>query len=96
MESDAYACDHKHLSLDLTLCSSALCLEILCILLQKQDDCQHEAVSSAPTEMDGELLISMVTRAVTAIMSRLNTLSNSDVPESKVCSSTLLCAYVIS
>jgi hypothetical protein len=35
--------------------------------------------------MEGELLINMVTRAVTAIMSRLNTLSNSDVPESKVC-----------
>jgi hypothetical protein len=53
-------------------------------MLQKQDDCQHESLNSAAADMEGELLINMVTRAVTAIMSRLNTLSNSDVPESKV------------
>ncbi|GFG36813.1 hypothetical protein Cfor_08647 [Coptotermes formosanus] len=57
---------------------------------KKQDDCQHETLNSAPADMEGELLINMVTRAVTAIMSRLNTLSNSDVPESKV--STLVTA----
>jgi hypothetical protein len=61
------------------------CHEIVCTVLQKQDDCQHESLNSAPADMEGELLINMVTRAVTAIMSRLNTLSNSDVPESKVC-----------
>jgi transformation/transcription domain-associated protein len=59
-------------------------------VLQKQDDCQHETLNSAPADMEGELLINMVTRAVTAIMSRLNTLSNSDVPESKVSSYHLL------
>jgi transformation/transcription domain-associated protein len=58
-------------------------------MLQKQDDCQHESLNSAPADMEGELLINMVTRAVTAIMSRLNTLSNSDVPESKVQLNTL-------
>jgi len=57
----------------------------MCIVLQKQDDCHQESLNSAPADMEGELLINMVTRAVTAIMSRLNTLSNSDVPESKVC-----------
>ncbi|XP_069681279.1 transformation/transcription domain-associated protein isoform X3 [Periplaneta americana] len=57
---------------------------------KKQDDCQHESLNSAPADMDGELLINMVTRAVTAIMSRLNTLSNADGPESKV--STLVTA----
>jgi transformation/transcription domain-associated protein len=57
---------------------------------KKQDDCHQESLNSAPADMEGELLINMVTRAVTAIMSRLNTLSNSDVPESKV--STLVTA----
>jgi transformation/transcription domain-associated protein len=64
-------------------------------VLQKQDDSQHESLNSAPADMEGEILINMVTRAVTAIMSRLNTLSNSDVPESKVCSSTFLIVYII-
>nr|CAD7455783.1 unnamed protein product [Timema tahoe] len=46
---------------------------------------QDETVSSAPTDMEGELLISMVTRAVTAIMGRLNTLSTFEGADSKVC-----------
>ena len=54
------------------------------ILLQKQDDCQQESLKSAPADMEGELLINMVSRAVTAIMARLNTLSNFDGTESKV------------
>ncbi|CAG2065287.1 unnamed protein product, partial [Timema podura] len=45
---------------------------------------QDESVSSAPTDMEGELLISMVTRAVTAIMGRLNTLSTFEGADSKV------------
>nr|CAD7427558.1 unnamed protein product [Timema monikensis] len=45
---------------------------------------QDETVSSTPTDMEGELLISMVTRAVTAIMGRLNTLSTFEGADSKV------------
>jgi hypothetical protein len=68
-------------------------LESCGTMLQKQDDCQHESPNSAAADMEGELLINMVTRAVTAIMSRLNTLSNSDVPESKVWLHTL-CHFI--
>nr|CAD7263386.1 unnamed protein product [Timema shepardi] len=45
---------------------------------------QDETASSTPTDMEGELLISMVTRAVTAIMGRLNTLSTFEGADSKV------------
>ncbi|PSN44253.1 Transcription-associated protein 1 [Blattella germanica] len=56
----------------------------------RKDDCQQESLNPAPADMEGELLINMVTRAVTAIMSRLNMLSNFDGTESKV--STLVTA----
>ncbi|CAH2104879.1 unnamed protein product [Euphydryas editha] len=37
-----------------------------------------------PMEMDNETIISMVTKAVTAIMNRLNSLASFDGPDSKV------------
>lgn len=55
---------------------------------KKQDD--PENASQTPTDMKGELLITMVTRAVTAIISRLNSLANFDGTDSKV--STLVAA----
>ncbi|XP_008557972.1 transformation/transcription domain-associated protein [Microplitis demolitor] len=41
---------------------------------RKQEDAENAA--QAPADMKGELLITMVTRAVTAIMTRLNSLAN--------------------
>lgn len=55
---------------------------------KKQEDAEN--ASQAPTDMKGELLITMVTRAVTAIVSRLNSLANFDGTDSKV--STLVAA----
>ncbi|EZA54681.1 Transformation/transcription domain-associated protein [Ooceraea biroi] len=49
-----------------------------------------EGTSQAPTDPKGELLITMVTRAVSAIVTRLNTLANFDGVDSKV--STLVAA----
>ncbi|XP_012269997.1 transformation/transcription domain-associated protein isoform X2 [Orussus abietinus] len=55
---------------------------------KKQED--SENASQTPTDMKGELLITMVTRAVTAIVTRLNSLANFDGTDSKV--STLVAA----
>ncbi|XP_015602005.1 transformation/transcription domain-associated protein [Cephus cinctus] len=55
---------------------------------KKQEDAEN--VLQAPADMKGELLITMVTRAVTAIMTRLNSLANFDGTDSKV--STLVAA----
>ncbi|XP_033222256.1 transformation/transcription domain-associated protein [Belonocnema kinseyi] len=55
---------------------------------KKQDDTDN--ASQTPADMKGEVLISMVTRAVTAIISRLNSLANFDGTDSKV--STLVAA----
>ncbi|KAK1124236.1 hypothetical protein K0M31_006611 [Melipona bicolor] len=55
---------------------------------KKQEDAENS--SQAPTDMKGELLITMVTRAVNAIVGRLNSLANFDVTDSKV--STLVAA----
>ncbi|XP_025986851.1 transformation/transcription domain-associated protein [Solenopsis invicta] len=55
---------------------------------KRQEDA--EGTSQAPTDPKGELLITMVTRAVTAIVNRLNSLANFDGIDSKV--STLVAA----
>ncbi|GAB1859196.1 Transformation/transcription domain-associated protein [Camponotus japonicus] len=55
---------------------------------KQQED--TEGTSQAPTDLKGELLITMVTRAVTAIVTRLNSLANFDGIDSKV--STLVAA----
>ncbi|XP_043599030.1 transformation/transcription domain-associated protein isoform X1 [Bombus pyrosoma] len=55
---------------------------------KKQEDAENS--SQAPTDMKGELLITMVTRAVNAIVGRLNSLANFDGTDSKV--STLVAA----
>lgn len=55
---------------------------------KKQEDAEN--ASQAPTDMKGELLITMVTRAVTAIVTRLNSLASFDGTDSKV--STLVTA----
>ncbi|KAL1426892.1 hypothetical protein MTO96_000428 [Rhipicephalus appendiculatus] len=55
---------------------------------KKQDD--SLTPGSAPQDMDGELLISMVSKAVSAVMSRLQTLATFDGADSKV--STLVAA----
>ncbi|XP_011636974.1 transformation/transcription domain-associated protein [Pogonomyrmex barbatus] len=55
---------------------------------KRQEDA--EGTSQAPTDPKGELLITMVTRAVTAIINRLNSLANFDGIDSKV--STLVAA----
>lgn len=55
---------------------------------KRQED--TEGTSQAPTDPKGELLITMVTRAVTAIVTRLNSLANFDGIDSKV--STLVVA----
>ncbi|XP_066597811.1 transformation/transcription domain-associated protein isoform X1 [Prorops nasuta] len=49
---------------------------------KKQEDAKN--ASQAPTDMKGEVLITMVTRAVTAIVTRLNSLANFDGTDSKV------------
>ncbi|XP_034936834.1 transformation/transcription domain-associated protein [Chelonus insularis] len=55
---------------------------------RKQED--SENASQSPSDMKGELLITMVTRAVTAIMNRLNSLANFEGTDSKM--STLVAA----
>ncbi|KAG5328830.1 TRRAP protein, partial [Acromyrmex heyeri] len=55
---------------------------------KRQEDA--EGTSPDPTDPKGELLITMVTRAVTAIVTRLNSLANFDGIDSKV--STLVAA----
>ncbi|CAK9833498.1 Transformation/transcription domain-associated protein [Anthophora retusa] len=55
---------------------------------KKQEDAEN--TSQTPTDMKGELLITMVTRAVNAIVGRLNSLANFDGTDSKV--STLVAA----
>lgn len=55
---------------------------------KRQEDA--EGASQAPTDPKGELLITMVTRAVNAIVNRLNSLANFDGIDSKV--STLVAA----
>ncbi|KAI4484537.1 hypothetical protein M0804_007103 [Polistes exclamans] len=55
---------------------------------KKQEDAEN--ASQTPTDMKGELLITMVTRAVNAIVTRLNSLANFDGTDSKV--STLVAA----
>jgi len=49
---------------------------------KRQEDA--EGTSQTPTDPQGELLITMVTRAVTAIVTRLNSLANFDGIDSKV------------
>lgn len=55
---------------------------------KRQEDV--EGTSQTPNELKGELLITMVTRAVNAIITRLNSLANFDGIDSKV--STLVAA----
>lgn len=55
---------------------------------KKQEDAEN--ASQTPTDMKGELLITMVTHAVNAIVTRLNSLANFDGTDSKV--STLVAA----
>ncbi|XP_077513657.1 transcription-associated protein Nipped-A isoform X4 [Amblyomma americanum] len=55
---------------------------------KKQDDSVNPG--SAPQDMEGELLISMVSKAVSAVMTRLQTLATFDGADSKV--STLVAA----
>ncbi|XP_032685098.1 transformation/transcription domain-associated protein [Odontomachus brunneus] len=55
---------------------------------KRQED--TESMSQTPTDLKGELLIKMVTHAVTAIISRLNSLAHFDGIDSKV--STLVTA----
>ncbi|XP_046480160.1 transformation/transcription domain-associated protein [Neodiprion pinetum] len=56
--------------------------EVIAEHSKKQEDAEN--ASQAPQDMKGELLITMVTRAVTAIVTRLNSLANFDGTDSKV------------
>lgn len=51
--------------------------------LQKQEE-QADNVNTPPTDVPGELIITMVTRAVSAITQRLNSLANFEGTDSKV------------
>ncbi|XP_011505966.1 PREDICTED: transformation/transcription domain-associated protein [Ceratosolen solmsi marchali] len=62
--------------------------EVIADHSKKQEDSKNAA--EGPTDMKAELLITMVTRAVTAIVSRLNSLAHFDGTDSKV--STLVAA----
>lgn len=55
---------------------------------KRQEDAEN--TSQAPTDLKGELLITIVSHAVTAIITRLNSLANFDGIDSKV--STLVAA----
>lgn len=63
--------------------------EVIADYNRKQEDTEKKT-PLPPPEISGELLITMVTRAVTTIISRLNSLANFDGTESKV--STLVAA----
>lgn len=53
--------------------------------VQKQEEqCQADNVNTPPTDVPGELIITMVTRAVSGITQRLNSLANFDGTDSKV------------
>ena len=63
--------------------------EVIADHSKKQED-SKTAPAEGPQDMKAELLITMVTRAVTAIVSRLNSLAHFDGTDSKV--STLVAA----
>lgn len=58
-------------------------------MLQKQEE-QPENVNAQPADVPGELIITMVTRAVSAIVQRLNSLANFEGTDSKVRPNTFI------
>ena len=52
--------------------------------LEEEKDIPLEDLNNPPADVPGEIIVSMVSNAVTSIMQRLNSLTNFDGVESKV------------